>query len=80
MALPVRLGADVVLGNPQVAVKGPYAVAANAGRHYDVSPDGKRFLLLMDAETATGAKPAPPEIHLVLNWAEELKAKVPAGK
>ena len=80
MAVPVRLGADVVLGNPQVVVKGPYAVAINNGRHYDVSPDGKRFLLLKDAETAAGAKPAAPEIHLVLNWAEELKAKVPAAK
>ena len=80
MALPVRLGADVVLGILQVVVKGPFAVAVNTGRHYDVSPDGKRFLLLKDAEAAAGARPAPPEIHLVQHWAEELKAKVPEGK
>jgi serine/threonine-protein kinase len=80
MALPVRLGADVVLGNPQVVVKGPYAVAVNTGRHYDVSPDGKRFLLLKDVPTPDGQKPAAPEIHLVQHWGEELKAKVPAGK
>jgi serine/threonine-protein kinase len=80
MALPVRPGADVVLGNPQVVVKGPYAVAVNAGRHYDVSPDGQRFLLLKDVPAADGQKPAAPEIHLVQHWAEELKAKMPAGK
>jgi hypothetical protein len=35
-----------------VVVKGSYAVAVNAGRHYDVSPDGKRFLLLKDVAPA----------------------------
>jgi len=36
MAVPVRLGSDVVLGTPQVVVKGPYAAPINSGRHYDV--------------------------------------------
>jgi serine/threonine-protein kinase len=77
MALPVRLGADVALGNPQVVVKGPYADAVNTGRHYDVSADGRRFLLLKDAPAPDGQKPAAPEIHLVEHWFEELRAKVP---
>jgi hypothetical protein len=80
VALPVRLGADVVLGDPQVVVTGPYAVAVNNGRHDDVSPDGKRCLLLKDVETAAGGKPAAPEIHLVEHWAKELKAKLRAGR
>jgi hypothetical protein len=80
MALAVRLGADVVLGNPQVVVKGPYAFGINAGRHYDVSPNGQRFLLFKDAPAPDGQKPAAPEIHLVQHWAEELKAKLQAGK
>jgi serine/threonine-protein kinase len=80
MTVPVRLGTDVVLGTPQAVVKGPYAIPRNVGRHYDVSPDGKRFLLLKDAESAASAKPVPPEIVLVQHWAEELKAKLPAGK
>ena len=83
MALPARLGAEVVLGTPQVAVKGPYAVAVNTGRHYDGSSDGQRFLLLKDAPTPDGQMPdgqmpAAPEIRLVLNWAEELKTRLPA--
>jgi serine/threonine-protein kinase len=80
MALPVRLGADVVLGNPQVAVKGPYAPSIYAGRHYDVSSDGKRFLLLKDVPAPDGQKPAAPEILLVQHWVEELNEKMPAGK
>ena len=70
--------ANLTLGNPQTVVKGPYALALNAGRHYDVSVDGKRFLLFKDAPTSAGQKSAAPELHLVLNWTEELKAKPPA--
>jgi Tol biopolymer transport system component len=77
MSVPVRWGTDVGLGTPQVVVKGPYAAAVYAGRHYDVSPDGKRFLLLKDAESA---KSTPPEVILGQHWTEELKAKLPAGK
>jgi eukaryotic-like serine/threonine-protein kinase len=80
MALSVRLGADVVLGNPQVAVKGPYAAPKNTGRHYDVSSDGKRFLLLKDVPAPDGQKAAAPEILLVQHWVEELNGKMPAGK
>jgi hypothetical protein len=76
----VKLGTDVVLGTPQVAVKGPYAVPSGNGPHYDVSSDGKRFLLLKDAESAAGGKPAPREIILVQHWAEQLRARLPAGK
>jgi hypothetical protein len=79
MAVPVKLGTDVELGTPQVAVKGPYPIPAYSGRHYDVSPDGKRFLMLKDVESAPAAQP-PREIILVQHWTEELKAKLPAGK
>jgi hypothetical protein len=45
---------------------------------YDVAADGQRFY-------AVQARPSPPppvvtHINLVLNWVEELKAKVPAAK
>ncbi len=44
-------------------------------RCYDVAPDGQRFY-------GVQARPVPPlppvtHINLVLNWFEELKAKVP---
>ena len=78
MAVPVSPGPNLALGKPAVVVKGSYARAVSPGRHYDVSPDGKRFLLLKDVETAPGAKPVPPEIHFVQHWAEELNRLVPA--
>jgi serine/threonine-protein kinase len=80
MSVPVTLGPQPVLGKPVVVVKGPYAVALNSGRHYDVSRDGQRFLLLVDAPAADGQKPEAPELRFVQNWTEELKAKVPAAK
>jgi hypothetical protein len=40
---------------------------------YDVTPDGKRFLIIRSRETEqTGA-----QINVVLNWFEELKQRVP---
>jgi hypothetical protein len=60
MAVSVRLGADITLGNSQPVVKKPYAAAVRStGRHYDVSADGQRFLLLKDA-TPNGQKTARP--------------------
>ena len=58
-------------------IKSPASTAGNSGRHYDVSADGKRFLLIKDAPAPDGQQSAAPEIRVVLNWFEELKAKVP---
>lgn len=43
---------------------------------YDVSRDGQRFLMIKSASTGTAG--ALPTITVVLNWTEELKARVPA--
>ena len=48
-------------------------VTAQNGRPYDVSPDGQRFLMIK----AAGTEQAPTMV-VVLNWLEELKAKLPA--
>jgi len=47
-------------------------------RRYDVAPDGQRFYAVTDQTPQT--PPAVTHINLVLNWFEELKAKVPATK
>jgi serine/threonine-protein kinase len=49
-------------------------------RTYDITPDGKHFVLIRDAaqRTDVGATPiVSPEIRVVLNWFEELKRLVP---
>ena len=37
---------------------------------YDVSADGRRFVL---TEPVAGAEEKPPSIHIVQNWYEEFK-------
>jgi serine/threonine-protein kinase len=74
MTVPIQPGRTFTYGNPQVVFDGPY-VAGNAARTYDVSPDGKRFLMI---KRAAGAGDEPqPALILVQNWLEELKRLVP---
>jgi hypothetical protein len=40
---------------------------------YDVSLDGQRLLIVQEAEEES----APRQIHIVLNWIEELRRRVP---
>ena len=40
---------------------------------FDISPDGQRLLMIKEDATTE----PPPEIHVVTNWFEELKARVP---
>ena len=61
-------------GKPKILFEGPYVTSPRSLSDYDVSPDGQRFLMLKNAEQRPG------EISVVLNWAEELKQKAPAGK
>ena len=53
---------------PELVFEGPYALST---RGYDVAPDGERFLML---KLNTDAK---REIHVVLNWFDELERLVP---
>jgi hypothetical protein len=59
---------------PRALFSGPYP--SNQGwtrpRSYDVTPDGERFLL-----TKLPVDQPLPRIVVVLNWFEELRARVP---
>ena len=46
-------------------------------RNYDIDPSGERFLMIT-LGAATGPD-SVPRIHVVLNWFEELKQRVPTG-
>jgi hypothetical protein len=52
-------------------------VGKQLGRGWDATPDGQRLLLLRREESKD--KPVT-QIHIVLNWTEELKRRVLAGK
>jgi hypothetical protein len=43
---------------------------------YNITPDGKQFIMEFPPQSASGSAPAP-QIQIVLNWFEELKQRVP---
>jgi hypothetical protein len=47
---------------------------------WDISPDGKRFLMMKETGAAASAGGRSRKINLVVNWFEELKRLVPTGK
>ena len=44
---------------------------------WDISPDGKRFLMIKQPPPTTPEGSALRKINIVLNWTEELKQRVP---
>jgi eukaryotic-like serine/threonine-protein kinase len=70
-ASPIALFADDALG---AASSGN--VVASAGHSYDVSLDGKRFLLLKPI--TAGASDETGRLTVVVNWFQELKQRQPA--
>jgi len=58
---------------PRKIVDGPYVtITSGSGRSYDVSPDGRRFLMVKRP-----AMRASAQIVIVQNWFEELRRLVP---
>ena len=59
-------------GPVEKILAGPYYAGAMDERQYDVSPDGRRFLVLETA-TAAGGGSRPARLLAVLAWGEELR-------
>jgi hypothetical protein len=63
---------------PPVSIPRRFGLAPPVSpRPYDMLPDGR--FVAVDAATDP-AQPRSPQLQVVLNWFEELKAKVPAGR
>jgi len=67
-------GDTFVAGNPVTLPIRGYFIN-EPGRTYDVSADGKKFLMIKAPRKPDSA--VPPTIVVVENWLEELKARVP---
>jgi len=78
MAVPVQTSPIFSAGSPTKLFDGP-VYALNSARTFDVSRDGKRFLIIEDALSGADSS-APPALTVVLNWTEELKARLPPAK
>jgi len=75
MAVDVSTGPNFSAGKPRMLFEGPHASSSSLlSPFYDVSPDGRRFLMLKPVEQDQAAL---TQINLVLNWTEELKRLVP---
>ena len=68
-------GSTFSAGTPATVFDTKY-VQSNPSRHYDVSADAKRFLMIKDSPANPGARPA--SIVVVEHWFEELVRRVPA--
>jgi serine/threonine-protein kinase len=78
MAVRIGAGPNFSAGSPVKLLDPKYfaGTPGTAGRTYDVSPDGERFLMIKDNASGTQA-PNVANIVVVLNWFEELKARLP---
>jgi hypothetical protein len=76
MVVDVQTGASLRVGTPRVLFESEEFLLETGGvggnASYDVSPDGKRFLMLVGT-------PVPTDVRVVLNWFEELKRLVPVN-
>ena len=71
MVVDVSGDKDLTLSPPRELFDQRYVFQNVSLANYDVSPDGKRFVMVKD-ETGSG------RLNVVLNWTEELKRLVPA--
>jgi Tol biopolymer transport system component len=77
VSVPIKTGVAFFAGSPSKVFDGTQYLSSRFGRMYDVSPDGQRFLMLKpDASSKQTA--ASASLVVVLNWFEELRARVPA--
>ena len=75
VVVPVEMDPSFEPGHPSVLFESRYFDSLLS---YAVAADGRRFLMIKE-ETATDGTSPPPQIHVVLNWFEELKRLVPTN-
>ena len=76
MSVPTTSPKEFIPGRPELLFESPYeSVQRGVTTNYDVAEDG-RFLMVQREETVANTW----RINVVLNWFEELKARVPTEK
>jgi serine/threonine-protein kinase len=74
MAVDVETRPTFSAGKPRKLFDTPYERSLALWANFDASPDGQRLLMVK----RENASPAATHINVVLNWLEELTARVPA--
>ena len=77
VAVSVTTRPAFTFGNPVPVTSIAFDQGAGFERNNDITLDGKRFIGVVPAGQNAAAAPTTPQIQVVLNWFEELKARVP---
>ncbi len=76
MAVPIQTGPPFKVGNAVPAGPKDIVMPIPGSRNFDVTRDGKQFLVVVLGDTKTNAPPRQ-QINIVLNWFEELRQRAP---
>jgi hypothetical protein len=74
LSVSIRTEPELEVGAERVLLEGlrmPAPIWIGDGPSYDVSPDGERFVMVLETET-----PETMKVVVVLNWLEELERLV----
>ena len=73
MAVRIQLGDELTLGTPTFLFESSFAGGNFGANSFDVTANGERFLVVESSTRTRG------ELHVVLNWFEELERLVPTN-
>jgi hypothetical protein len=78
VSVDVQTTSGFTFGRPApVAIDGLVPTSNMYSRDFDISPDGKQFVAVLEATARTAVKQPNPQINVVLNWFTELQQRVP---
>ena len=79
MAVAIETDPFFSASRPEQLFTGPYLSEVenpdSIKDHYDISPDGERFLMIETGPTQSGS-----ELHLILDWSEKLERLIPSER
>ena len=76
MAIAMDPERGIAVGRPRALFEGSYVIGFEMmGMDSDLAPDG-RFLMIKPSPEESGPQP----LRVVVNWAAELRARIPAGR
>jgi Tol biopolymer transport system component len=75
MVTTIETEPEFRVAGSDVLFEGQY-LTSGGGPNYDVSPDGRQFLMVKESGEQAGTN----QLIVVVNWFEELKRLVPTGK
>ena len=78
LSMPITTEPTFSVGEAEILFGGDFLAPFGVVRPYDVTPDGKGFVIIKTG-VATGDTDDSPQIILVLNWFEELTRLVPTN-